>query len=109
MLDLILKNPRIGEDEKPQDIGISSGMIKTIAPNLEKSTKQVFDIEENFVYSGFYESHIHFYRACILDRPTIEEDKVDEAAEQTSKKRRATANFVVLKAQNAAEANRTIA
>lgn len=85
MLDLILKNARIGALEKPQDISISNGVIKTIAPNLEKSAKQVFDAEGNFVCSGFYESHIHLDKACILDRSTIEEGTLDEAVEQTSK------------------------
>ena len=85
MFDLLIKNARFGEAEEPQDISVSKGLIETIQSKITSSAKQVFDAENHFLCSGFFESHIHLDKACILNRSTIEEGTLNEAVEETGK------------------------
>ena len=52
-------------------------------PNVYDTT--TYDAKGNFVCSGFFESHIHLDKACILERCTIEQGDLDEAVEETGK------------------------
>jgi len=87
MLDLILTNARIENREKPVNIGILDGKITHIEEKMDASAKakKTYDAENQFVFSGFYESHIHLDKACILDRCTIEEGTLEEAVSETGK------------------------
>ena len=83
MLQLLIKNARIERQTNPVDIGVQDGIIQTIDQNSTATSKVTFDAEGHFVCSGFYESHIHLDKACILDRCTIEEGTLDEAVKET--------------------------
>lgn len=92
MLDLLITNAIIDNSEKKVNIGVVNGKISFINnlveakenPEVIKS-KQVYDADGNFLCSGFFESHIHLDKACILERCTIEEGTLDEAVEETGK------------------------
>ena len=89
--DLEIKNARISHQENTVDIKVSKGKIVEIVPASENSdfsedkqtAKSSFDAQGNFLCSGFYESHIHLDKACILDRCKIEEGTLDEAVTET--------------------------
>ena len=85
MLELIIKNARIEGYENLVSIGVQAGKIGVIAPEIFKEAITIYDANGNFVCSGFYESHIHLDKACILDRCKIEEGTLDEAVSETSK------------------------
>jgi len=87
MLDLIIKNVRLENREKPVNIGILDGKIDKIEADFSALTqaKKTYDAENQFVCSGFYESHIHLDKACILDSCNIEEGTLDEAVSETGK------------------------
>lgn len=85
MLDLLIRNTRLDGSEDIMDIGVKNGLVYTIEPNITEAAETVFDAEGFFVCSGFYESHIHLDKACILDRCTTEEGTLEEAVEETGK------------------------
>ena len=85
MLELIIKNARIEGYENLVSIGVQAGKIGVIAPKIFEEAITIYDANGNFVCSGFYESHIHLDKACILDRCKIEEGTLDEAVSETSK------------------------
>ena len=85
MLELIIKNARIEGYEDPISIGVQKGKIEIISTEMFEEAKVIFDAKGNFVCSGFYESHIHLDKACILDRCEIEEGTLDEAVSETGK------------------------
>jgi len=95
MMDLIITNARLTDYEDLVDIRVKDGHIhsiesRKISPsegqgNAENSAKTIYDAQGNFVCSGFYESHIHLDKACILDRCSIEEGDLDEAVAETGK------------------------
>jgi len=80
MLDLIIKNARIENQDRPIDIGIAQGRITSIENKIDAPCKATFDADGHFTCSGFFESHIHLDKVCILDRCNIEEGTLDEAA-----------------------------
>lgn len=91
MLDLLLKNARINNNGDLVDIGVRNGKIETIESPSEVHTVSsqgdqasvIYDAAGQWVCSGFYESHIHLDKACILDRCNIEKGTLDEAVEET--------------------------
>jgi len=95
MMDLIIKNARLTDYEDLVDINVKDGHIHSIdssesepvvaQENIGNLAKQTFDAQGHFVCSGFYESHIHLDKACILDRCSIEDGDLDEAVEETGK------------------------
>ena len=85
MLELIIKNARIEGYENLVSIGVQAGKIGVLAPEIFEEAITIYDANGNFVCSGFYESHIHLDKACILDRCKIEEGTLDEAVSETSK------------------------
>ena len=85
MLDLILRNTILDASEAVVDIAVKNGRVHSIAPNIMEDAEKEFDAEGFFVCSGFYESHIHLDKACILDRCTIEEGTLEEAVKETGK------------------------
>lgn len=87
-MDLILRNARrIGAEHELTDIGIASGRIAAIAPNLAAEGETI-DLGGRLVAPGFVETHIHLDKSCILDRVRSEKGDLDEAiAEVASAKR----------------------
>ncbi len=93
MLDLLLKNARIHTNGNFVDIGVRDGKVETINSPSEVHTVSsqgdrasvIYDAAGQWVCSGFYESHIHLDKACILDRCNIEKGTLDEAVEETGK------------------------
>jgi cytosine deaminase len=64
--DLILRGGII--DGTPQDLAISQGRIRLIAPYISTPTQTTLDIAGKLVLPGFIESHIHPDKAFIADR-----------------------------------------
>lgn len=87
MSSLVLKNALITGYSEPVHILVNDGMINKIinAASEVPTTDRVYDAMKQFVCSGFYESHIHLDKACILDRCTIEEGTLEEAVSETGK------------------------
>lgn len=91
MLNLLLKNTRIHTNGDLMDIGVRYGKVVSLESPSEVHTVSsqgnrahvIYDAAGQWVCSGFYESHIHLDKACILDRCNIEEGTLDEAVEQT--------------------------
>lgn len=83
--DLIIENARIDSSKKTVDIGIVDGKINVVSEFAfaKADTEKKYDADGHFVCTGFYESHIHLDKACILDRCTIEEGTLDEAVTET--------------------------
>lgn len=91
MSDLLIKNARLANRENLVNISINGSHIESI-DNISEAFKNndneptaIFDAKGRFVCSGFFESHIHLDKACILNRCTIEQGDLDEAVEETSK------------------------
>lgn len=108
MIDLIIKNAQLTNREGLVNISIKDAHIKSIdaVDNIDSDTTQshdveatsgktiyddtvydnnVYDAKGNFVCAGFYESHIHLDKACILDRCSVEEGDLKEAVSETGK------------------------
>ncbi|MGP4863810.1 amidohydrolase family protein [Psychrobacter sp. T6-5] len=91
MSDLLIKNARLANRENLVNISINGSHIESINniseafKNNDNEPTAIFDAKGNFVCSGFFESHIHLDKACILNRCTIEQGDLDEAVEETSK------------------------
>ncbi|WP_367111450.1 amidohydrolase family protein [uncultured Psychrobacter sp.] len=96
MTNLTIKNARLMGYQYPVDIHIKAGHIASIdvvkdyitdneSDKKSKTSKNVYDAKGNFVCSGFFESHIHLDKACILDRCSVQEGTLQEAVEETGK------------------------
>ncbi|WP_367106277.1 hypothetical protein [uncultured Psychrobacter sp.] len=96
MTNLTIKNARLMGYQYPVDIHIKDGHIASIdvvkdyitdneSDKKSKTCKNVYDAKGNFVCSGFFESHIHLDKACILDRCSVQEGTLQEAVEETGK------------------------
>lgn len=85
MSELLIKNALLSNFNVPQHIIIEGNLIKEITPDLPINFENQYDANFNIVCGGFFESHIHLDKACILERSTIEEGTLDEAVKETSK------------------------
>ncbi|TYB76690.1 amidohydrolase family protein [Bizionia saleffrena] len=83
MLDLLIKNARIEGYETLVSIGVTNGIITCIEAIINSDAEIIYDANDHFVCSGFYESHIHLDKACILERCTIAEGTLAEAVSET--------------------------
>ena len=85
-MDTILRNARIedGIDRPTVDIGIESGRITTIEPDLSADGEEI-DLGGRLVTSGFVETHIHLDKSCILDRCKSERGDLTEAIEEVTR------------------------
>ncbi|WP_228547333.1 amidohydrolase family protein [Nonlabens antarcticus] len=83
--DFVIKNAIIDSAENSMDIGITDGKISALGKFAFAKAVPTYNAMEQFVCTGFYESHIHLDKACILDRCTIEEGTLDEAVKETGK------------------------
>lgn len=103
-MDLILRNARrIDAEHELTDIGIASGRIAVIAPNLAAEGETI-DLGGRLVAAGFVETHIHLDKSCILERVSSEKGDLDEAiAEVASAKRGFTPDDVHARASRTLE------
>jgi cytosine deaminase len=68
MLDLLVKNAHLDDHPTGVDIGIVADKIQLLEPGITAPARTVLDAEHQFVCAGFFETHIHLDKACILDR-----------------------------------------
>ena len=85
MLDILVKNARLDGHEGSVDIGIVGATIHSLQANCAEPTRTTLDAGHQFVCAGFYESHIHLDKACILDRCSVEKGGKEEAAAESKK------------------------
>lgn len=85
MLDLLITNAKIENLNESVSIAVKNGIISEISKEIYDDAKTLYDAKNQYVCSGFYESHIHLDKACILDRCKIEEGTLDEAVSETGK------------------------
>lgn len=83
MLDLLVKNARLDDQEAGVDIGIVADKIQLLKAGITVPARVVLDAEYQFICAGFYETHIHLDKACILDRCSVEKGTKEEASEET--------------------------
>ena len=87
-MDLILRHARrIGAEHELTDIGIATGRITAIAPDLVAEGETI-DLGGRLVSPGFVETHIHLDKSCILDRVSSEKGDLDEAIAEAAKAKR---------------------
>ena len=87
-MDLILRNARrVGAEHELTDIGVDSGRIAAIEPNL-KAEGETIDLGGRLVSPGFVETHIHLDKSCILDRVQSQKGDLDEAIAEAAKAKR---------------------
>ena len=100
MMDLIIKNARLTNFTDLVDISIKNAHIQSIDVSVDSDSdsdsakvqspimndsETIYDAKGNFVCAGFYESHIHLDKACILDRCSMEQGDLEEAVNETGK------------------------
>ena len=108
-MDIIINNARLANHQDNVTIKIEDGIIVAIenATHLindgrAKSDEDtaienpknhgktiIYDAQSNFVCAGFYESHIHLDKACILDRCSIKTGDLHEAVDETGQAKEA--------------------
>ena len=94
-MDVIITNARLANYQEKVTIKIKDGLIAAIEDSHPESNEDkasentanatIYDAKSNFVCAGFYESHIHLDKTCILDRCNIETGDLDEAVSETGK------------------------
>src|SRR6267154_707810 len=84
-MDLILRNARlIGAEHETTDIGIISGKIADVRPNLVAEGETI-DLGGRLVSSGLIETHIHLDKSAILDRCKADKGDLEEAIGEVAK------------------------
>lgn len=91
MTNLMIKNAQLAGRKNLVNISIKDILITSIdasdntgdSDDTESATDKVYDAQGQFVCAGFYESHIHLDKACILDRCSVEEGTLKEAVDET--------------------------
>ncbi len=95
MSDFIIKNARLAAYKNLVNIRIKDANIigidelnSDVLDNRQTEFDAVatsYDAKGHFVCSGFFESHIHLDKACILDRCSVENGTLKEAVDETGK------------------------
>ncbi|NTE87930.1 amidohydrolase family protein [Agrobacterium rubi] len=85
MFDLVLRNARLPGQHGLVDIAVKDGRIAAIGANFRCDAVTEEDVEGNFAFPGFVDSHVHLDKACILERCTICEGTLEEAVRETAK------------------------
>lgn len=86
MTDRTITNARLSNYQQLMNITIKDGYIISIDASISQdlnASQTIYDAKGHFVCSGFYESHIHLDKACILDRCNVEEGTLEEAVDET--------------------------
>lgn len=84
MLDLVIADVSLLGRAGPVDIGIASGRIAAIEPNIAADAPRDAG-HGSFAFGGFVEPHIHLDKADILDRCPICEGTLKEAIALTAR------------------------
>lgn len=111
-MDITINNARLADYDDIVTIHIKNGYINAInkttpqtvandrEPQKERQKnadgQQVYDAQGNFVCAGFYESHIHLDKACILERCSLEKGDLEEAVAETGAAKEAFSEADVL-------------
>ncbi|MEM9682653.1 MAG: amidohydrolase family protein [Pseudomonadota bacterium] len=85
-MDLILRNARLADAAEGTplvDVGIESGTISVIAPELAAEGEEI-DARGRFVSPGLVETHIHLDKSRILDRCTASPNRGTDHMERVS-------------------------
>ena len=83
-MDIIIENARLeGHQDDNHIIDDSHTERGEDKDNENNDSTSIYDAKGNFVCAGFYESHIHLDKACILDRCSIESGDLEEAVNET--------------------------
>ena len=77
-LDLIFRNALLRSSAAPVDIGVKSGRIAAIEPQLACEAVEV-DLGGRLALPGFVDTHIHLDKACLLGRCGHNHGSVSEA------------------------------
>ena len=85
MLDILVKNARLDDHAGSVDIGIIGDTIHSLQANSLAPARTTLDANHQFVCAGFYESHIHLDKVCILDRCSVEKGDKEEATEESKR------------------------
>lgn len=95
MSDFIIKNARLAAYKNLVNIHIKDANIigidelnNDVLDNRQTefdAAATSYDAKSHFVCSGFFESHIHLDKACILDRCNVENGTLKEAVDETGK------------------------
>ena len=94
MTNVMIKNAQLAGRKNLVNISIEGDVITSIndvdnikSDNSDELTiaDKTYDAQGQFVCSGFYESHIHLDKACILDRCSVEKGTLKEAIDETGK------------------------
>ena len=89
MTDLIIRNAQLAGRKQLVDIHVTEAMITDIADSKNRAddsetiAHKIYNAKGHFVCTGFYESHIHLDKACILDRCSVTEGTLKEAVDET--------------------------
>jgi cytosine deaminase len=84
-MDLILRNARLPHaPDTLVDIGVKSGKIVAIRPNLVADAPQTHDAGGCLVCAGFCETHIHLEKSRIIDRCAPEQGRNPMAMQRVS-------------------------
>ncbi|UHS58309.1 amidohydrolase family protein [Agrobacterium vaccinii] len=85
LADLVFRNAQLADQPAPVDIAVQDGRIVAIGANIRCDAVTEEDIDGNFAFPGFVDSHIHLDKACILERCTICAGTLEEAVRETAK------------------------
>ena len=84
LVDLVLRNARVSRQATLLDIAVKAGRIVEMAPKIRCDAVEEEDLQGNFAFPGFVDSHIHLDKACILERCTICAGTLEEAVRETA-------------------------
>jgi cytosine deaminase len=85
LADLVFRNAQLADQPGPVDIAVRDGRIVAIGANIRCDAVTEEDVDGNFAFPGFVDSHIHLDKACILERCTICAGTLEEAVRETAK------------------------
>lgn len=85
LADLVFRNAQLEDQPGPVDIAVKDGRIVALGANIRCDAVTEEDIDGNFAFPGFVDSHIHLDKACILERCTICAGTLEEAVRETAK------------------------
>ena len=84
-MDLILRNARLAHaPHETVDIGVKSGKIAVIRPNLVADAPESHDAQGCLVCAGLCETHIHLEKSRIIDRCAPEQGRNPMAMQRVS-------------------------
>lgn len=83
-MDILIKQARLNDEEKLQDIGIRDGKIIAISENITDNAVKTIEANGRVLIPGLVESHIHLDKALIADRKPNKSGTLQEAIRMTA-------------------------